>query len=83
VAAVEVEKDEAPLAWGGEHSGERAVVDAFAHAPHEHGDGGQADLTAHHGNEQCWRHFDLGFLEDWDAAARMMCVPTGGLWEGL
>ena len=79
------------MAFGGEHAGERTGEDVFAHAPHAPSsstssgpaDGDPEDMAAHRGNEQCWRHFDLGFLEDWDAAARMMCTPVaGGLWEG-
>ena len=79
-------EDEAPLTLGGEHAGERTGTDVFALAPHGSGggaDGDHADLDGHRGNEQCWRHFDLGFLEDWDAAARMMCTPAGGQWEGV
>ena len=76
-------EDEAPMAPGGEHAGERTGTDIFAAQPHAPLDGGHADLASHRGNEQCWLHFDLGFLEGWDAAARMLCTPTGGLWEGL
>jgi hypothetical protein len=64
----------------GEHTGERAVEDPFAAAPHgAHGARGAAapDLAAHRANEECWRHFDLGFLEAWDAAAAVMCAPRG------
>ncbi len=74
----------------GEHPGERPFVDPFAAAPHgahvsahagAPGAGAAAaaaDLAAYRVNEECWRHFDLGFLEDWDATAAVMCAPRVG-----
>ena len=46
--------------------GERSDIDVF---------GGQADLAGHRGNDQCWRHFDFGMLDAWQAAAVPFCVP--------
>jgi hypothetical protein len=75
-AAAAGEEEDSRATSAGEHPGERAVVDPFAASPHGGpGASAAADLDAHRANEECWRHFDLGFLEAWDATAAVMCAP--------
>jgi hypothetical protein len=40
--------------------------------------GGAADLAWHRGNDQCWRHFDFGFVEEWQGASALFCSPPAG-----
>jgi len=66
------------------HAGSAPGVDAFAadpshaHAPHKHlieDARVKDDVEGHRIEAQCWHHFDLGFLEDWDGRGRMFCLP--------